>query len=85
MKIINTINETLKNLDSKVKKIMMNGLKFSLLVSLIGTLLLACYISFNTSNFVYYIGLKFIFLSISFCASFFACALAIDKIKKDLA
>lgn len=83
-KIIDAVKLEFKNLDEKVRKIMVNGFRFSLLVSLIGTLFLACYITFNTSNFVYYIGLKILFLSISFGASFIACAFAINRIKNDL-
>lgn len=83
-KIINAVKVEFKNLDEKVRKIMINGFRFSLLVSLIGTLFLACYITFNTSNFVYYIGLKILFLSISFATSFVACAFAINRIKHDL-
>lgn len=83
--MIKILIETVKNLDSKVKNIMVKGLHFSLVVSIIGTFFLLYYISFSSSNFIYYIGLKIITLSISFGASFFACAIAIDRIKKDLA
>lgn len=83
--MIKSLIDTVKNLDLKVKKIMVNGLHFSLLVSIIGALFLIYYISFDASNFIYYIGLKIVTLSISFGASFFACAIAMDRIKKDLA
>lgn len=83
--MLKALTDTIKNFDLKVKKIMINGLYFSLLVSIIGTLCLIYYISFKSSNFIYYIGIKIIWLSISFGASFFASALAIDRIKKDLA
>lgn len=83
--MIKMLIDTIKNFDLKIKKIMMNGLRFSLLVSLIGTLCLIYYISFKTSNIAYYIGTKIIWLSISFGASFFASALVVDKVKKDLA
>ena len=77
--------DTVKNFDLKIKKILVNGLYFSLFVSIIGTLILTYYISFKSSSFIYYIGLEILHLSISFAASFFAAAFAIDKIKKDLA
>ena len=83
--MIKTLNDTIKNLDKKVKEIMVKGLLFSLLVSLIGTLFLIYYISFKTSNFTYYIGTKLIWLSISFACSFFVSAIAMDRVKKDLA
>ncbi len=83
--MFNNFIDTVKNFDLKVKKILISGLYFSLFVSIIGTLILAYYISFSHSNFIYYIGLEVVHLSISFAASFFASAIAIDKIKKDLA
>ena len=83
--MIEKLSNTVKNFDLKIKKIMINGLYFSLVISLIGTIFLLYYISFKNSNLVYYIGIKIVSLSISFSASFFACALAMDKIKKDLA
>lgn len=83
--MIKKLIDTVKNLDLKIKRIMVKGLHFSLMVSVIGALFLLYYISFKSSNFVYYIGLKIISLSISFGVSFFACAIAMDRIKKDLA
>ena len=83
--MLNKLISTIKNFDLKIKKILINGLYFSLIVSIIGTLILTYYISFKSSNLIYYIGIEIIHLSISFAASFFATAFAIDKIKKDLA
>lgn len=83
--MIKKLTDTIKNFDLKVKKIMTNGLYFSFAVGIIGSLFLLYYISFKSSNFIYYIGIKIITLSLSFGASFFASALAIDRIKKDLA
>ncbi len=81
--MLKSLIDTIKNFDMKVKKIMMNGLRFSLIVALLGTLILTYYISIH-SNLVYYIGIEVIHLSISFAVSFFASALVIDKVKKDL-
>ncbi len=83
--MLENIKNTIKNFDLKIKKIMINGLRFSLILALIGTLMLACYISVYHSIFIYYIGKEIIHLSISFTASFLACGFAIDRIKKDLA
>lgn len=83
--MIKTLTDAIKNFDIKVKKIMVNGLYFSLFISIIGTLLLIYYITFKSSNYIYYIGLKIVWLSLSFSASFIASAFAIDRIKKDLA
>ena len=82
--ILESLFNTIKNLDAKTKKIMTYGIYFSLLVSIIGASLLVCYISLYHSNFIYYIGKEIVHLSISWGVSFFACALVIDKIKKDL-
>lgn len=78
------INSTINNFDSKIKKILKNGLCFSLLISLIGAMILTYYISILQSNFIYYIGIEIIHLSISFATSFIAVAFVIDRIKKDL-
>ena len=83
--MLNKLILTIKNFDLKIKKILINGLYFSLIVSIIGTLILTYYISFKSSNLIYYIGIEIIHLSISFAASFCAAAFAIDKMKKDLA
>lgn len=82
--MIKEITNTVKNFDLKIKDIMIKGLRFSLIVSIIGTMFLLYYISFKNSLLIYYIGLKIVALSISLGSSFFACAFAIDKIKKDL-
>lgn len=83
--MLKALNDTIKNLDEKVKKIMINGLYFSLIVSVIGTLFLIYYILIKNTPFTYYIGLKLVWLSISFASSFFISAIAMDRIKKDLA
>ena len=82
--MLENIKNTIKNFDLKVKKIMVNGLRFSLIVALIGTLILSYYISVFPSNSIYYIGKEIVHLSISFAASFLVSAFAIDRIKKDL-
>ena len=79
----NLIN-TVKNFDTKIKKLLINGLYFSFFIALVATLILIYYISFSPSNFIYYIGIKVMHLAISFGVSFFVSALAIDKIKRDL-
>jgi len=83
--MLESLINTIKNFDLKIKKILVNGLYFSLLVSIIGALLLVYYISFCHSISIYYIGKEIIHLSVSFAVSFFASAIAMDKIKKDLA
>lgn len=83
--MFNVLVNTIKNFDLKIKKIMINGLYFSLFISILGTLVLTYYKSVSHSNFVYYIGIEIIHLSVSFASSFIASAFAIDRIGKDLA
>lgn len=75
---------TIKNFDKKIKELMIKGLYFSLGVAILAALILIFYISFSHNNFVYYIGIQVMHLSVSFAASFIASAIAMDKIKKDL-
>lgn len=82
--MITALKETINKFDNKVKKIMINGLYFSLIISIIGTCILASYISFYHSDFIYHIGLEIIRLSISFAVSFISSAFFIDRVKKDL-
>ena len=82
--MIESLIHTIQNFDLKVKKIMKNGLYFSLSLAIIATLILIYYISFLHYNFIYYIGIEIMKLSFTFCSAFFASALAIDKIKKEL-
>ena len=82
--ILESLIKTIKNFDTKTKKIMTYGIYFSLLVSIIGALFLVYYISFYHSNLIYYIGKEIIHLSFSWGVSFFASALVMDKIKKDI-
>lgn len=83
--MLNSLVDTYKNFDLKIKKVMINGLYFSLAISIVGALFLAYYMSVFHSNLIYYIGIEIVHLSISFAASFLVSAFAIDKIKKDLA
>ena len=72
--MIENLKKTIKNFDVKIKKTLVSGLYFSLIVSIIGTIFLIYYISFKSSNYIYYIGLKTVSLSISLCVSFFLIA-----------
>ena len=83
--MLKSLNNTIKNFDAKIKQILVYGLHFSLGVSVLGSLILLYYMLIRSYPDVYYIGLKTVSLSISLASAFFACALAMDKIKKDLA
>lgn len=81
--ILENLINTIKNFDKKIKKIMIKGLYFSLAVAVISSLILIYYISFSHNNFIYYIGIEVMHLAISFAASFIACGIVMDKVKKD--
>lgn len=80
-----SLNNTIKNFDDKIKQILVHGLHFSLGISILGSFVLLYYMLVRAYPDIYYIGLKTVSLSISFASAFFACALAMDRIKKDLA
>lgn len=80
-----SLNDTIKNFDDKIKQVLIYGLRFSLGISILGSLILLYYMVIRAYPDIYYIGLKTVSLSISFASAFFACALAMDRIKKDLA
>ena len=52
-KILSIINF---NYDKKVKKLMVSGIKFSFILTLFATLIMAIYISYNNSYIVYEVG-----------------------------
>ena len=74
---------TIKNFDKKIKGIMVKGLFFSLTVAILATVILIYYIYFSHNNLFYYIGIEIMHLAASYFSSFVACAIVIDKVKKD--
>ena len=74
----------IKNFDKRVKEIMIKGLYFSLAIAIIATFILVYYIYISHNNLTFYIGIEMMHLAISFSASFIACGIVIDKVKKDL-
>lgn len=82
--MLETLMNTIKNFDKKIKIIMINGLYFSLFTAIVASIILIYYIYFSPSSFVYYIGIGIMKLGITYAATFIASAIAMDKIKKDL-
>ena len=74
----------IKNFDKKTKNIMIKGLYFSFAVAILAAFILLFYITLSHNNFVYYIGIEVMRLAFSLIASFIACGMAMDRIKKDL-
>ena len=72
-----------KNIDSSIKNVCKNGLKFCFALILIATLILTTYLSIHNPN-LFYLGISIFRSSLFFMAFFIICAIAIDTIKKDL-
>ena len=79
-----TIINKFNNLDKKVKKIMINGFKFSFWFCLFSALILTVY-NFHMSPILYYIGTILFKTSLMFFADFIILGIGFDTIKKQMA
>lgn len=79
-KIINKF----KNLDDKVKKIMVNGFKFAFLFCIFSAIILLIY-NFYTLPILYYIGTMLFKTSLMFFVDFIILGISFDTIKKQMA
>ena len=79
-KLIDNIN----NMDKKIIKIMISGLKFSFIICVISCMVSLYYISNPISRILYDSGIILFKTGLTFASTFFVCAFAIDKIKKQL-
>ena len=82
--MINKLINSIKNIDKKILKIMFLGFKFSFIICIISCLISLCYIFNPISHIIYISGIILFKTSITFAVSFFICAVAMDKIKKQL-
>lgn len=71
-----------KNLEKNTYKLMKKGLVFCFFISLISTAILAYYILFNNSPFLFEIGIAIFRLSLVFSLEFVVCGIVVDNIKK---
>lgn len=78
--MINKIIDKFKNLDSKVKNIMISGFKFSFIFCLISVLILFTY-TFYSLPILYYIGTILFKTSLMFFADFIVLGIGFDTIK----
>ncbi len=83
MKLILSLKKTMKELDIKLKKLMNNGFKLSLILILIACYILAGYQSSGNSN-LFYIGISLFKSATFFGVAFFIFAISFGKIQKDL-
>lgn len=73
-----------KNLDDKVKKIMVNGFKFAFLFCIFSAIILLIY-NFYTLPILYYIGTMLFKTSLMFFVDFIILGISFDTIKKQMA
>ena len=85
MLILNKFIDKLKNLDTKIKKILRRGIIFSFIISIFSTFLLFTYQYFYEIPNLYYAGLSLFKSSLMFGCSFVMCAIGFDTIKKEMA
>lgn len=79
-KIINKF----KNLDGKVKKIMVNGFKFAFLFCIFSAIILLIY-NFYSLPILYYVGTVLFKTSLMFFVDFLVLGIGFDTIKKQMA
>ena len=81
---MNKIKNMLSSIDINTKKLMNNGIIFSLCLLVLSTIILFTYNFFYPSLSLYYIGFYFLKNSLLFGCTFFSFGLVFDRIKKDL-
>ena len=77
-KVIDSIN----NIDKKIMKIIILGLKFSFVICVISCIISLYYISNPISHILYNSGIILFKTGLTFASAFFVCGFAMDKIKK---
>lgn len=80
---MNMIFNMFNNMDSKIKKILKYGFRFSFLVSVFAVVLL---FFDNVLNYpdLYYISILVFRLGLFFLVEFIVCAIAVDTIKRQI-
>ncbi len=81
---ISMIKNIFKKLDKTALCVLKHGLHFCFYLCLISTIVLFVYLSFKLNPFVFDLGFMLFKLSIIFAIEFIICAIAADKIKKQL-
>lgn len=82
--MIKMIVDKFKNLDVQVKKIMINGFKFSFVCCILSVLILSIY-SWYMLPIIYYCGTLLFKASLMFFADFTILGIGFDTIKKQMA
>ena len=71
------------NIDKKVKKIMLDGIKFSFIICLFSTLILSLYISSNNTYLLFYLGISLFKSSTTFMVVFFVYGILFNKLLQE--
>lgn len=82
--MIGMIINKFKNLDNKVKKIMVNGFKFAFLFCIFSAIILLVY-NFYSLPILYYVGTVLFKTSLMFFVDFLVLGIGFDTIKKQMA
>lgn len=72
----------IKNIDSKIVTVMINGFKISLLICLFSCYILALYNTYPFSHVIYLSSLNLFKAGLTCLASFLTCGLGINKLKQ---
>ena len=80
--IFNKLLDTYKNLDKKILKILIYGLKLCFGIIILSGVILFTYLFFLHSDFVFQLGLLTLQIGLCFIAEFFASAITVDAISK---
>lgn len=84
MNVFKMLTDKIKNLDTKIKKIMHCGFIFSFILALIAILTLCTYDVLYSIPTLFYIGISLFRTSLMFACTFFICGIGFDSIKKEL-
>ena len=82
--MINKFIDNVKNIEKDILKIMIYGIKFSLLICIISSIVSILYILNPISHILFDSGIILFKTGLTFGIMFFICAFAIDKIKKQI-
>ena len=82
--MIKKLTDIIKSIDKNILKIMFSGFKFSFIICIISCIISLSYILNPISHIIYDSGLILFKTSITFAVSFFICAFAMDRIKKQM-
>ncbi len=84
MKFVNILLDKIKNLDSKVVKVMKVGFIFSFIICILSGMILLTYQAFYSLPILFYIGISLFRTSLSFAVAFFICGIGFDTVAKEI-